>query len=141
MIVGTNCYLCRDPVPGFDRRKVKGMVAKLFQVREEMFCSGLKATGGGKLYNAVVATAAVGKQLLDGRCLQRRVTMIPMDNIKVSCASTPYRQSTNAITSNTVCTVDLVLCFCFSFRLITAALGSSTGQARGGGGEAGGRPG
>jgi len=72
----------RDPVPGFDRRKVKGIVAKLFQVPEEMFCSSLKAAGGAKLYNAVVATAAVGKQLLEGRCLQRRVTMIPLDNIK-----------------------------------------------------------
>ena len=71
-------------MPGFDRRKVKGIVAKLFQVPEEMFCSSLKAAGGAKLYNAVVATAAVGKQLLEGRCLQRRVTMIPLDNIKVS---------------------------------------------------------
>ena len=73
----------RDPVQGFDHRQVRGVAAKLFRVCDEMFCSGLQSVAGGKLYNVVVNTEVVSKQLLsnNGQFLQRRATMIPLNKI------------------------------------------------------------
>ena len=39
--------------------KVRGVAAKLFSVRDQMFCQGLTAAGGGKLYNVVIDTEQV----------------------------------------------------------------------------------
>jgi len=71
----------KDPERGFDRRQVKGVAAKLFKVRDEEFCTGLETAAGGKLYNVVVDTEVVGKQILKNGQLARRVTLIPLNKI------------------------------------------------------------
>jgi len=71
----------RDPARGFDRRTVRGVAARLFSVADPSFCTALETVAGGKLYNVVIDTEVVGKQLLQGGNLQRRTTFIPLNKI------------------------------------------------------------
>ena len=71
----------QDPVRDFDRRQVRGKVAKLFRVKEEEFCSGLQAVAGGKIHNVVIDSDTVGSQLLKHGRLQQRATFIPLNKI------------------------------------------------------------
>jgi structural maintenance of chromosome 2 len=71
-----------DPVRGFDRSKVKGIVAKLIKVHNADHSTALEVVAGGKLFQVVVDEAITGKALLDRGKLQRRVTIIPLDKIQ-----------------------------------------------------------
>ncbi len=102
-------FTYRDPMKNFDRSKVKGVVAKLMNVKDSstmtalevsmhdtlLFISYLKfckstftnlvyfqVTAGGKLFNVVVDTENTGKQLLQNGDLRRRVTIIPFNKIQ-----------------------------------------------------------
>ena len=46
-----------DPTPGFDRAKVKGLVAQLFSLPEKNFKSAtaLEICAGGRLYNVIIS--------------------------------------------------------------------------------------
>jgi len=70
-----------DPVRGFDRNKVKGIVAKLINVNKPEHATALEVVAGGKLYQVVVDEAVTGKALLNRGKLKRRVTIIPLDKI------------------------------------------------------------
>ncbi|PNS18708.1 hypothetical protein CAC42_5247 [Sphaceloma murrayae] len=72
-----------DPAPGFDRRKVKGLVAQLFTLGEAHVRAGtaLEVCAGGRLYNVVVDTAETGTALLQNGKLRKRVTIIPLNKI------------------------------------------------------------
>lgn len=70
-----------DPVRGFDRSKVKGLVARLINVKLPKHSTALEVVAGGKLYQVVVDEAITGKALLQNGKLQRRVTIIPLDKI------------------------------------------------------------
>lgn len=71
-----------DPVRGFDRSKVKGLVANLIQVNNKESATALEVVAGGKLYQVVVDEAVVGKAIIERGKLSRRVTIIPLDKIK-----------------------------------------------------------
>ncbi|KPM38750.1 Structural maintenance of chromosomes protein 2 [Neonectria ditissima] len=72
-----------DPVPNFDRSKVKGLVAQLFTLDKEHTRAGtaLEICAGGRLYNVVVDTEVTGTQLLQRGKLRKRVTIIPLNKI------------------------------------------------------------
>ncbi|KAK7431474.1 Structural maintenance of chromosomes protein 2 [Neonectria magnoliae] len=72
-----------DPVPNFDRSKVKGLVAQLFTLDNEHTQAGtaLEICAGGRLYNVVVDTEVTGTQLLQRGKLRKRVTIIPLNKI------------------------------------------------------------
>ncbi|KAK3162761.1 hypothetical protein QOZ80_1BG0093410 [Eleusine coracana subsp. coracana] len=72
----------RDPVRGFDRSKVKGVVARLVRIRDTSAALALEVAAEGKLFNVVVDTDATGKQLLQNGDLRRRVTIIPLNKIQ-----------------------------------------------------------
>lgn len=78
-----------DPVPNFDRSKVKGLVAQLFTLDEEHTKAGtaLEICAGGRLYNVVVDTEVTGTQLLQKGKLRKRVTIIPLNKIATFKAS------------------------------------------------------
>ncbi|KAM4056849.1 SMC proteins flexible hinge domain-containing protein [Hirsutella rhossiliensis] len=78
-----------DPVPGFDRSKVKGLVAQLFTLDKEHSRAGtaLEICAGGRLYNVVVDTEVTGTQLLQKGKLRKRVTIIPLNKIAAFKAS------------------------------------------------------
>ena len=71
-----------DPVRGFDRSKVKGMVARLITVHNPAHSTALDVVAGGKLYQVVVDEAITGKALLNNGKLERRVVIIPLDKVQ-----------------------------------------------------------
>jgi len=71
----------RDPEAGFNRSKVKGLVAQLIHVKDVSTATGLEVTAGGKLYNVVVDTEVTGKKLISNGKLKRRYTFIPLNKI------------------------------------------------------------
>ncbi|RFU28288.1 hypothetical protein B7463_g8052, partial [Scytalidium lignicola] len=78
-----------DPAPGFDRSKVKGLVAQLFTLDDNHTNAGtaLEICAGGRLYNVVVDTEVTGTQLLQKGKLRKRVTIIPLNKISTFRAS------------------------------------------------------
>ncbi|CDO76576.1 hypothetical protein BN946_scf184950.g2 [Trametes cinnabarina] len=73
-----------SPYPNFDRSKVKGLVASLVALDKVNYnaSTALEITAGGRLYNVVVESDEVGKQLLQNGRLKRRVTLIPLNRIE-----------------------------------------------------------
>ncbi|XP_053658501.1 structural maintenance of chromosomes protein 2 [Anopheles marshallii] len=71
----------RDPEPGFDRRSVKGMVAKLVTVKDPKYAQALGTVAGGNLYSVITDTDTTSKKLLQKGQLQTRTTMIPLNKI------------------------------------------------------------
>lgn len=69
----------RDPEAGFERSKVKGVVAKLVRVKDTSNATALEVAAGGKLYQIVVDTEATAKALLAKGHLRNRVTIIPIN--------------------------------------------------------------
>lgn len=78
-----------DPVPNFDRSKVKGLVAQLFTIDQDKLGAGtaLEICAGGRLYNVVVDSEVTGTQLLQKGRLRKRVTIIPLNKISAFRAS------------------------------------------------------
>lgn len=52
--------LWRDPERGWDRSKVKGLLANLITIRDVSYATGLEVVAGGRLYNIVVDTEVGG---------------------------------------------------------------------------------
>uniref|UniRef100_A0A914IB66 SMC hinge domain-containing protein n=1 Tax=Globodera rostochiensis TaxID=31243 RepID=A0A914IB66_GLORO len=77
------------PYNGFDRSKVKGVVAKLFKMCEAKYATALEVVAGGRLFNIVIDQVKTGEALLRAG-LPRRVTMIPLD--KTSATVLDQRQ-------------------------------------------------
>jgi structural maintenance of chromosome 2 len=71
----------KNPDNKFDRSKVKGTIAKLFDVIDENTMTALEVVAGGKLYQVVVDSANTGKALLERGQLQKRVTIVPLDKV------------------------------------------------------------
>lgn len=78
--VGAGVDVAWNPPQGFDRSKVKGVVARLVRVADERAALALEVAAGGQLYHLVVEDDASGQKLLDAKgCLQRRVTLIALN--------------------------------------------------------------
>lgn len=73
-----------DPEPNFNRRTVKGMVCKLFDVIDPKYNLALSTAGGGTLFNLVVDDEVVSKKILERGQLQTRITIIPISKIQGS---------------------------------------------------------
>lgn len=74
----------KDPEPNFNRQAVKGMLCKLFDVRDRKHAVALTMCGGGALYNLVVDNERTSKMILERGNLQRRITIIPITKISGS---------------------------------------------------------
>jgi hypothetical protein len=72
------------PPPGFDTRKVKGLIASLLALKPEDHgkSTALEIAAGGKLYNVVVEDERMGKDLPERGGIKRRVTLIPLNKIR-----------------------------------------------------------
>jgi len=73
-----------SPYPGFDRSKVKGLVASLISLKPSDYdkATALEITAGGRLYNAIVQDPQIGQDLIDKGRLRKRVTIIPLNGIR-----------------------------------------------------------
>ncbi|XP_047994566.1 structural maintenance of chromosomes protein 2 [Leguminivora glycinivorella] len=69
------------PTRDFDHSKVHGIVARLINVSDPVYCTALETAAGGKLYNVVVDTDATVDLLLKKGNIQTRTTMIPLNKI------------------------------------------------------------
>ncbi|TNN83531.1 Structural maintenance of chromosomes protein 2 [Liparis tanakae] len=77
----------KDPEGGWDRSKVKGLLANLITVHDVSYATGLEVVAGGRLYNIIVDTEVTGKKLLEKGELQRRYTIIPLNKISAKTLS------------------------------------------------------
>lgn len=75
-----------DPGAGFDRSRVKGLVASLLTLRDAQHATALETCAGSRLYNVVVEDEQVGAALLARGQLRRRVTLIPLNKIQAGVA-------------------------------------------------------
>eukprot|EP00878_Enallax_costatus_P012275 GHUV01012822.1.p1 GENE.GHUV01012822.1~~GHUV01012822.1.p1 ORF type:complete len:987 (+),score=463.32 GHUV01012822.1:251-3211(+) len=82
-VSGTD-FMYRDPERGWDRSRVKGVVAKLVRVKDPATATALEVAAGGRLYQVVVDTDRTAKALLENGQLQKRVTIIPLNKVKYS---------------------------------------------------------
>ncbi|KAJ4784471.1 Structural maintenance of chromosomes protein [Rhynchospora pubera] len=71
----------RDPVKNFDRSKVKGVFAKLFEVEDSSKATALEVAAGGNLYCVVVDSEDTGKMLIKNGNLARRATFILLNQV------------------------------------------------------------
>ncbi|XP_026292869.1 structural maintenance of chromosomes protein 2 [Frankliniella occidentalis] len=71
----------QDPVPNFDRRKVKGLVCRMFTVKDPKFTQALESAAGGKLYFVITDNEETSKLILQRGQLQQRCTIIPINRI------------------------------------------------------------
>lgn len=79
--VGASEFHFKDPVKGFDRAKVKGVVSRLVHISDPKYSSALEVAAGGKLYQVIVDSEQTAKQLLSGGQLRNRVTIIPLNKV------------------------------------------------------------
>ncbi|KAI7954759.1 hypothetical protein MJO28_005159 [Puccinia striiformis f. sp. tritici] len=91
-----------DPVRNFDHTKVKGLVAQLITVDPSSLnqVTALEVCAGGRLYNVVVEDNVTASQLLDNGRLTRKVTMIPLNQIRAFVASAGQLSSASKISNN-----------------------------------------
>ena len=83
------------PPPGFDTRKVKGLVATLLALKPEDHgkSTALEIAAGGKLYNVVMEDERMGKDLLERGGIKKRVTLIPLNKIRAFKLSAEVRHT------------------------------------------------
>lgn len=74
-----------DPEPNFDRRKVRGMVCKLFTVKDPKYLLALSSAAGGRLLNIVTDDDVTSKKILQKGNLKQRVVIIPINKISGGC--------------------------------------------------------
>lgn len=66
---------------GFDRRKVRGPVARLLQVKDLSTARALEVVAGSRLYHIVVDNDTVAQQLLEKGQLKRKYTFLPLNKL------------------------------------------------------------
>ncbi|KAK9836025.1 hypothetical protein WJX81_006911 [Elliptochloris bilobata] len=83
----------KDPERGFDRGRVKGVVARLVRVKDASAATALEVAAGGKLYQVVVDSEATAKALLARGQLRNRVTIVPLNKVAGRVASAAVQAS------------------------------------------------
>ncbi|PSN36598.1 Structural maintenance of chromosomes protein 2 [Blattella germanica] len=71
----------RDPERNFNRASVKGLVCKLFKMKDANGATALETAAGGRLFNVIVDNEVTAKKLLQNGQLTRRTTIIPLNKI------------------------------------------------------------
>lgn len=89
------------PSRDFDESKVKGLVAKLIQIKDKSFATALEVVAGGKLFQVVVDSSETGKALLKNGNLKKRVTIIPLDKVSNRSIPKPKQEVANKLAKGT----------------------------------------
>jgi structural maintenance of chromosome 2 len=71
-----------DPVPNFDRSKVKGKLFTLFRVKDRQHEKAIEIGAGGKLYNIVVENETISKLLIERETFGKSVSIVPNNKIR-----------------------------------------------------------
>lgn len=72
----------KDPGRGFDKRRVRGMVCQLINLKDPEAATALEVALGGRLYNIIVDDQETAKALLQRGELTRSHTFLPLDRIE-----------------------------------------------------------
>lgn len=86
-----------DPEKGFNRNRVKGLVAKLITVTDKRACTALEIAAAGKLYQVVVDNEQTSKLLIEKGNLQKRVTIVPLTKISANVVDANKMQQAKQI--------------------------------------------
>lgn len=71
----------KDPEKGFDRSRVKGVLAQLVNVQDPTYAGALETVAGGRLYNLVVDTAETANLIIERGQVKKRITCLPLDKL------------------------------------------------------------
>ena len=72
----------KDPVKGFDRSRVKGLVAKRMGINNVAAATALECAAGGKLYQVIVDNEKTATLFLENKgCMKKRNVFIPLNKI------------------------------------------------------------
>jgi len=71
----------RDPEPNFDRNKVKGRVIRNISLKNSKYARAIEQVAGNKLYNIIVDNETTASLLLNRKCFDYGVTLIPLNKI------------------------------------------------------------
>jgi len=72
----------KDPIPNFDRSRVKGLVLNFFELVDPKFSIALEVAGGGKLWNIIVDNEETASLIFKNGNLNRTVTFLPLTKMK-----------------------------------------------------------
>ena len=99
----------QDPERGFDRSRVKGVVARLVRITDPSTSTALEVAAGGKLYQVVVDSEQTAKALLARGQLRNRVTIIPLNKVTSRDLPGVVRSAARKLASDKACpALDLV---------------------------------
>lgn len=70
-----------NPTPSWDSRRVKGVAASLFRIKDQKFSRALSSVMGGAWRNVITDNDETGKLLFERGNLQNRTTIIPMSQM------------------------------------------------------------
>lgn len=99
-----------DPYKGFDRSKIKGLIANLIKIDEKHLqaAQALEICAGGRLYNVVVDDEDTGSALLQKAGLRKRVTIIPLTKIEARKATKEQLSTAKKLSKETNLALSLV---------------------------------
>ena len=99
----------RDPEKGFDRSRVKGLVARLVKVKDSRAATALEIAAGAKLTQVVVDSEQTGKLLLTNGQLKKRVTLLPLNKLNSRCTDPAKVEAAKRIAKKAGGTAQLAL--------------------------------
>lgn len=106
--LGSFDFRYSEPYPGFDHRRVHGLVAKLIRVKDPKTTTAIEVTAGGRLYQVVVDSDKTASDLLKKGRLTRRVTILPLNKIQNGTISSSQMNRAKQLVPATTIALDLV---------------------------------
>lgn len=88
-----------DPERGFNRNRVKGVIAKLIRVHDDVTATAVEVAAGGKLFQVVVDNEITGASLIKNGNLKKRVTFLPLNKINSRCMDPAKVERSKAVAS------------------------------------------
>lgn len=75
-------FVYNDPVPNFDRSKIKGKLFMLFRVKDRAHEKAIEIGAGGKLHNIVVENEVISKMVVERETFGKSCSVIPNNKIR-----------------------------------------------------------
>ena len=99
----------RDPEPNFDRSKVSGRIIRNIQLKNPKYAKAIEQVAGGKLYNIIVDNENTSSILLNRKCFDYGVVLIPLTKINPKTISNEKKkQIENSANNEAHLALDLI---------------------------------
>ena len=99
----------RDPEPNFDRSKVSGRIIRNIQLKNPKYAKAIEQVAGGKLYNIIVDNENTSSILLNRKCFDYGVVLIPLTKINPKIISIEKKkQIENSVNNEAHLALDLI---------------------------------